>query len=435
MMDDMETMTANHDAERAILGSILIDNERFHEAAAELSPSHFHLDSHRRLFAAMYDLSAEGKAVDMITLLDHLGGRRELEAVGGAGYISSLTDGVPHMPSIAEYVGITRDKSKRRELLRALERGISYANDPTESTDKCLELIQDALLDIEADSNKTKAQHVNRFTTEVFDSLAKMRKSNGEIIGLSTGISRLDSDTTGVRPGELWVIGGRAGEGKSSLALQIAMANTENGTPTAIFSIEMSKDQILQRAWAAESGVEAWKIRDPRRMNPDEWARATRTALKIAEQPLYIDDSSSLTTTELAARARLLIKQHKVELIIVDYVQIIDGEGRDERQRVTRISKALRQLAKDENVGVIALSQLTRPRDGDTNRRPTKFDLKESGSLEADAHTVILIYRPTDNFNEFTGDDELIIGKQRNGPVKAIKASYDTKALFFRERE
>jgi replicative DNA helicase len=427
-------LPASRDSEIAVLGAILLDNQAYWQASAEIEPADFTLDSHRRIYCRMVELAEAGKPIDYVTLTDQLGQHKEIETVGGVAYVTSLTDGLPRVKNIEQYVNILKDKSRRRMLINACTAGSAAAADEGTPTRVSMEMVQDALLELEANSKKIQTRPLIEFSDETFIELEELRNSEAEVVGFSTGIPSMDEGTTGIRSGELWVVGGRPGDGKTSLALQIAGANAPYGARVGMFSIEMAKSEVLHRLWVKQSKIAAQKLRQPRFMSGEEWSKVRQAMSEVGTWPLYIDDSSALSISELAARSRLMIRRHGVGLILVDYLQIVDAPGKDERQRLTAISRALRMLAKEERVGIVALSQMARPSDKSMNRRPTKFDLKESGSLEADAHTVVLIFRPVDEFNQYNGEDELIIDKQRHGPRGIQPVFYNERLLRFEER-
>jgi len=254
------------------------------------------------------------------------------------------------------------------------------------------------------------------------------------LIGLPTGISELDQATTGVRPGELWVIGAMSGRGKTALGAQIALANGSKGNPVVFFSLEMTRDELGDRFLCNESTVSAARIRNPSFIDNDEWRELAECAGRLAEWPLFIDDSPSLTIQALLARARLCIRRFGCRLVIVDYLRLIKAPGRELREQVGNATDALRQLAKSEQVGVVALSQLARPRDRNINARPTMLGLKESGDIEAHAHVILLIHMPAKK-GEPSGDDQIIIGKNRHGPMGAIDVTSSKERLKFLPRE
>ena len=422
------------DAERALLGAILKNNECLAEIVALVTPSDFSVDAHRVIARRMWELWEAGKPIEEITLANAMTERSELQSVGGVAYLTSLTDGLVRRTSVKEYAEIIRDKARLRELLHACELGQSIVLANHDPVSECLSRVQDALLSIEAATHRQSAFHIAQVTGEVFAGVERLRQHRAELVGLTTGIEALDLATTGIRAGEFWVVGGRPGEGKSSIAIKALLDSARHNIPVALFSPEMGRDQVLTRMWSQYGEIPFGKLRNPARLTETEYQQLRQVMFEVGRLPIYIDDSGSLSIREIVARARLLVKRQNVRLIVVDYLQLVSAEGRDERQRISIISNSLRELAK-EGVPILALSQLTRPRDGNLNRHPTKFDLKESGALEADAHTVLLIFRRVDETTLLpTGEDEIIIAKQRNGPLSIEPARLDEQYLFFRER-
>jgi replicative DNA helicase len=239
--------------------------------------------------------------------------------------------------------------------------------------------------------------------------------------------------TTGIRPGETWALGGRTGDG-TSLALQIAAANCRRDVAVGYFSIEMSKNEMLQRLWSHEGKIPFGYIRSPRCIGTDMRSQVQRAMATVGSWPLFVAEDGSLSLQKLVAKARLLIRQEKLGLLVVDYVQQISAIAPNERERITKISGQIRALAKDTGVPILAVSQLNRPKDRNQNERPNKFSMKESGSLENDANTILLIYRPMDDFGRPTGDDEIVIAKQRHGPVGNEAVRFDSRTMTFFER-
>jgi replicative DNA helicase len=278
------------------------------------------------------------------------------------------------------------------------------------------------------------AERVLKFTDQVYTDWERIADTGEELIGLPAGVEALDLLTTGIRPGEEWLIAGRTGDGKSSLALQMAAANCRKGTPVGLFSVEMSKGDVLQRLWSHEGAIPFQNIRNPRHITPEMRDCIKKAMGEVGLWPLFVVDDGSLSLQRLLAKARLMIRQEKIQLLIVDYLQLILAPAKDERERLTKVSNSLRSLAKDTGVPVVAVSQLNRPKKGCENVRPTKFSLKESGSLENDAHVIVLIYRPVDDYGRPTGDDELIVAKQRHGPMSLERVCFVDSTLTFRER-
>lgn len=421
-------MPSDVQAERTILGAILMDPETYPEASVALVPDDFYHPAHRAIFAAMIDLGEAGGALDEIAVASALGDK--LKDVGGATYLSSLTDGAVRRSSLRHHLETVKDNARRRSLIHAMVRGANRAAEPGATAATCVADVEDSLLSIQAEIQKAPVKHVSECSDAAYQHLMELRDSKRELIGLSTGIDGLNTVTTGIRPGELWVLGGRPGWGKSSLAIQAIVANCSKQVPVALFTPEMTREQVLNRIWCQVSGIEYWRFRKPRNMDEHHISRLRDAMQMVDKWPLFIDDSSGPSPKELLARARLLAKREKIQLAIVDYLQLLRGVGRDLREQVSGISRSLASLAKD-TVPVLALSQMPRPRDRqELNRRPQIYDLKESGSLEQDASTVLLLYRPTDKETTlFSGEDEVIVGKQRNGETTIELVSFSRDSL------
>lgn len=441
-MSDTTSALFAPDAERAILGAIFASNEHMAEAISCLRPEDFSAERERILYAHCWNLWDSSQPIDEMTLAHAMTAPGELQKVGGVAYLAELAD-LPKRSSIKRYIDLILDCAKRRKLLSICELGESVARDPAEPD--CLGDLRDRLLQLDAAYEKPSIQHVRQFSDGALAELDAERKRERQLPGLTFTIKALDIATTGIRDGQLIILGGRSGEGKSAFATQIALKNAIDGVPVGIFSLELTREQNLQRMWAqyahfwlASNGlrilesVPFQKIRDPKPLTDSEWMDLTTLKRHVDELPIYIDATSSLSIRQLVARSQLMVRRHGVGLIVVDYLQIVDAPGDNERERLTKISNALRALAK-QGVPVLALSQLSRPKD--PNARPNKYSLKESGSLEADAHVVLLIYRPTDDEGGSQSEDgEILIAKQRSGPVGSEAVKFDSKMLVFTER-
>lgn len=432
-MDNI-TLPTSVDTEKSILGGVLLDDKAYDEAAAAgLEHADFSLDSHRRIYQHMGALAAASRPIDLITLIEELSAHKELEAVGGFGYVSSLVEGVPDRPSIKHYVRIVKEKSAQRKLIHACNATLGGIQDQMSFADG-MEYLTDQMLQIQTGSDEAPAKRLMEFSDQTYANWLAIANGDSELIGLSTGVSSLDLATTGIREHELWVYGGRTGDGKTNLALQTIAANCRREIPVGMFSIEMSKEALLHRLWAGEGQVDFNHIRFPRRLSDEVKMRIERAMVAVAKWPLHIVEESGIRLHKLIAKAKLMIRREHLRLLVFDYVQLVAAPGRDERERLTKVSQALQGLAKDTGVPIIALSQLSRPRDGNENNRPVKYSLKESGSLENDPDVIVLIYRPVDERKMKTNEDELIIEKQRNGLPSIEKVTF-RPWLRFHERE
>jgi replicative DNA helicase len=430
------------DAERAVLGAILVNNEHMAEATSCLRPEHFSTVRERIIYAHCRDLWDSSQPIDEMTLAHAMTTPGELQKVGGIAYLAELAD-LPKRSSITRYIDLILDRAKRRNVLSICELGENTARDLAEAD--YLGELRDRLLALDATYEKPIVQHVSQFSDDAFAELDAESKRERDLPGLTLTIHGLDVATTGIRDGQLVILGGRSGEGKSAFAMQIALKNAIDGVPVAIFSLELTREQILHRMWAqyahfwlASNGLRIFepvpfqRIRKPRSLEESEWTVLKKFKDAVDDLPIYVDATSTLSIRQLVARAQLMVRRHRVGLIVVDYLQVIDAPGENERERLTKISNALRALAK-EGVPVLALSQLSRPKD--PNARPNKYSLKESGSLEADAHLVLLIYRPTDDEGGCqSAEGDILIAKQRSGPVGSEPVRFDPAMLVFRER-
>lgn len=418
------------DAEKSVLGSILLNNETYPEAASLLTPEEFHLDSHRKLFSSMVEIFESGGSVDLITITNQLATRKEIEAVGGVTYISSLTDGLPLRPSIASYCKIVRDKYRRRQLILACETGIAAALENTESTPECLSIVEEKLLAIRGNEVNSKLHPIREVMPEVVEQLRDEAEGRAEL-GISYGLTSLDDWIGRMRPEELIVIGALPGRGKTALSAQIISANAPGGLPVLDFSLEMSRWQLGKRLIAANSRVPAARIRQPKTLK-ETWTEVLETAGKLSDWPVWFDDSATITLQELTARARLAVRQHGIKVVIVDYLRLVSARGKDLREKVGNVANGLRILAKQERITVVLLSQLSRPKE--INERPTMLDLKESGDIEAHANVVLLLYTPEEK-GQPTGEDEIVIGKCREGTRGPVPVFLDKRKLQFVPRE
>lgn len=426
---DYPVLPANREAERVILGSILLNNAAFYEAVAALSPGDFSVDSHRSIYAAMTRLSASGSAVDDITLCNELENLKQLESVGGATYVSGLTVGLPLRPSIEHYVRIVKGKAQLRRLVYTCAAAAKRALDAP-CADDALADLQQSLLDIQADSPQQSVRRAEHCVDDVLAAAKREREATRDVLGLPTDISTVDAITSGICPGELWYCGARPSRGKSSLAAQMALRNAREGRGVHFVSIEMRRDQLLRRMAFMEASVPA--VRDLRNLRPEEFEKYKAALRRIAGMPLWIDDASTITIEQLVARAVLGVKRNHIELVIADYVQRVEARSSDEVDRIRRVSQGLTQLAKDY-VPVVGLCQLARPSEHNVRRRPNMTELKGASWLEENAHTILLIHRDLDEQNQFTGVDEVIIEKARDGATGIEPVSFD-KTLRFRPR-
>jgi replicative DNA helicase len=419
-------------AERTILGAILLENTAFYEAAQDLRADEFYLDSHRRIYACISRLMNRGSSADTTTVPEEFRATNELEAVGGFAYILDLTDGIPRHFSISSYVRLVKEKATLREMQELGNTLTEITSEPGRTAEDVIDRTEARLLEIRAGRDKTLNKAIAEEMTPLISRMWEEKNRTSDLLGLPSGVAPLDLMTRGYQPGEITIIGAKSGVGKTSLLIQTAVANVSEGVPVLLFSLEMTRQQILRRILSAVSGVAFPRVRDPRWASEVDMQRITEAAGQIEKWPLHIVDAAGITIEKITASSRLAIRRHGVKLIGVDYVQIVNAAGRDERLRVATISRGLTRLAKDEQVPVVALSQLSRPDRTNANRRPTMSDLRESSQLENDAHCIVLAHREWDEeYGKLKSDGELIVAKQRSGETGAFQINYDKRTLTF----
>jgi replicative DNA helicase len=415
----------NLDAERSILGAVLLDNHVLDAALEQLRPEDFFLDQHRRIFERMVACREAGEVIDLVTLTEHLRRRGELEAVGGAAYLSQLVDGVPRVSNVEHYARIVKEKALLRSLIHTAHAIQQQAFEASEEADEILDRAESSIFQLAEARIRAGFVGVKELVRENFIRLEKIFTEGRRITGLATGYQQLDNLTSGLQPSELIVLAARPAMGKTSLALNIAEnVALRQGEPVAIFSLEMSKESLLLRLLASHARIDAHKFRTGH-LSRDDWRRMTESLTHLAEAPLWIDDTGATTVSEMGAKARRLKRDKGLALLIVDYLQLITARGRfgNRQEEVASISRGLKALAKELKVPLLVLSQLTRAPERD-ERRPQLADLRESGAIEQDADVVMFIHRPNlfkpDMPDEERAKAELIIAKQRNGPTDRI---------------
>ena len=428
----------NLEAERSILGAILLDNQALNAAIENLRPEDFFLDQHRRLFQRMADLGENQQAIDLVTLTDALHRRGELDASGGPAYLASLVDGMPRSSNIEHYVRIVKEKALLRNLIHATHAIQERAFEGEEDADAILDGAESSIFTLAEERVRAGLIASKELVRANFDRLERIFREGKSITGVSTGYGELDKLTSGLQPSELLILAARPSQGKTALALNVA----ENiairaGLPVAIFSLEMSKESLLQRLVASVAQVDAHKFRTGH-LGREDWRRMTEALSQIATAPLWVDDAGSTTVVELGAKSRRLKRDRGLSLLIVDYLQLISARGRfsNRNEEVSSITRGLKGLAKELQIPVLVLSQLTRAPERD-ERRPQLADLRESGAIEQDADVVMFIYRPNffklDALPEERDQAELLIAKQRNGPTDRVKFVFKSRQTRFEE--
>ncbi|HTV81858.1 MAG TPA: replicative DNA helicase [Acidobacteriaceae bacterium] len=438
-------LPASPDAERTILGAVLLDNAAWSEASSLIRPEDFALTAHQRVFARMGELIDRGRVVDIVTLSEELARRKEIESVGGVAWLASLTEGLPRRLSIEEYVRIVKDKSLLRQLINVCSTAISRAADQSEEALEVLNAAETSLLEVSEKGIARSFSSVHDIVAGSFGTIDNLyRQGQHQVTGLRTYLTKFDEMTSGLQKSELTIIAARPSMGKTALAINIAQyAAIRGGRTVAIFSLEMSKESLLRRMLASEAHVSARNIQTGFISGRDREA-LTNGLARLVEAPVHIDDTPGISLTEMRAKARRLRQTAgALDLVVVDYLQLMTasatGPGarryENRTQEVSAISRGLKALAKELEIPVIALSQLSRAseqRGGD--RKPVLSDLRESGSIEQDADVVAFIHR--EGYYDRENPDlehkaEIIIAKQRNGPTGSIDVSWVADYTLF----
>ncbi|MGH9733581.1 MAG: replicative DNA helicase [Candidatus Acidiferrales bacterium] len=430
----------NIEAERSILGAVILDNHTLNAALEKLRPEDFFLSQHRLIFSQMVHLAEKQEAIDTITLMEDLTRRNELEAAGGIAYLSQLTDGLPRLTNVEHYARIVKEKAVLRSLIYSASAIQEQALAAGDDADLILDRAESAIFQLAEDRVRAGLIGVKELVREGFERLEKIFSEGRRITGLATGYTDLDNQTAGLQPSELIVLAARPSMGKTALALNIAEnVALRQREPVAIFSLEMSKESLLLRMLASEARVDAHKFRTGH-MNRDDWGKITTGLGNLGEAPLWIDDSASSTVLEMGAKARRLKRDKGLSLMIVDYLQLVvpsnTGRNTNRQEQVASMSRAMKGLAKELKIPVLMLSQLTRAPERD-ERKPQLADLRESGAIEQDADVVLFINRPnfykTDLPEEERAKAELIIAKQRNGPTGTLNFVFLARHTRFEE--
>ncbi len=417
----------NLDAERSVLGAILIENKLIHLAQEILREEHFYRDGHRTLFRAMGVLNERHSAIDLITVKDELARCGELDRVGGAAYVSSLLDGVPRSANVEHYARIVRQKAVLRGLIGSASRILNRCYEAEETADTLLDEAQRDVMLLAEGSLRTGFSHVREVATPTLAYIDRLHERRELITGLATGYEKVDEMTSGLQRGDLVIIAGRPSMGKTALAVNIAQnAGVLSGRTVGIFSIEMSREQVFLRLLTGQSRVDAHRLRTGQ-LEPRDWESLKNSFGALVEAPIYIDDTPGITIFEMRAKARRLKMEHGLDLLVVDYLQLLRGRERIENrnQEISEMSRSLKMLAKELDVPVIAVSQLSRaPEQRGGDHRPQLADLRESGAIEQDADLVMLLFREEyykPDKLDARGIAEVHIAKQRNGPTGKVE--------------
>jgi replicative DNA helicase len=434
----------NIEAEQCVLGGVLLENEAISKVLETLVPDDFYREPHRKICHSMIDLFEKNEPIDLITLTNALKGKNLLDEVGGGVYLSSLADSITTAANIEYYAKIVKEKAILRGLINTATEIVTRGYEDGGDVEDLLDQAEKNIFQISESQIKPSFYEIKNLLKESFKSIEKLYESKEIVTGVPSGFEELDKLTSGFQPSDLVIVAGRPSMGKTAFSLNIAQyAAIEKKIPSALFSLEMSKEQLVLRMLCSEAKVDAHKLRGGF-LGETDWPKLTRAAGILSEAPIFIDDTPALSVLEMRAKARRLMAEHELGLVIVDYLQLMRGRGLSGRgrpssetreQEISEITRSLKALAKELNIPVIALSQLNRKVEERTDKRPHLADLRESGAMEQDADLIAFIYRDEiynradDNPNK--GIAEVIIGKQRNGPVGEIKLAFLDKYTTF----
>lgn len=428
----------NLDAERSVLGAILLDNNALNAAIEHLRPDDFFLDQHRRVFTQMIALGEVQQAIDLVTLTEELHRRGDLEASGGAPYLASLADGMPKVSNVEHYARIVKEKALLRGLIHTTHNIQQTAFEGEEGADAILDNAESSIFALAEDRVKAGLVPMKEVVKESFERLEKIFREGKSITGIPTGYGELDKLLSGLQPSELIILAARPSQGKTALALNLAEnIAIRGGEPVAFFSLEMSKESLLQRLVASVAQIDAHKFRTGH-LSKEDWRRMTDALGTISSSPLWVDDAGSISVLEIGAKARRLMRDKGLKMLVVDYLQLITARGRtnSRQEEVSSISRSLKGLAKELKIPVLVLSQLTRAPERE-ERGPQLSDLRESGAIEQDADVVMFIYRPNwgkmDLSPEERDQADVIIAKQRNGPTDKVRFVFKSRQTRFEE--
>lgn len=427
------TLPHNLEAEKSVLGAILINNQAFNQAAEVIDAQDFFRDAHRRIFEKMVGLTDRSEPVDFVTLTDELTRSGELEEVGGPAYVSGLTDGVPRSANVEYYARIVKEKSTLRRLIQASNEVLVRAYDAEEDADDLLDEAERTIFSIAEGRMRSGFVKLSELVDGGYAMLEQLQANRGLVTGVPSGFVELDEMTSGFQKSDLVIVAARPAMGKTSFVMNIALnAALEAGKSVGVFSLEMSKEQLFLRMLTSEARVDAHRFRGGF-LGEQDYERLNGAFARLHDAKVFIDDTASAGILEMRAKSRRLKLEHGLDMLIIDYLQLMQGRGRfdNRQQELASISRSLKILAKELQIPILALSQLSRATETRADHRPQLSDLRESGALEQDADVVMFIYREEvyaqneeEKRPEVEGMAEIIIGKQRNGPIGSVPLAF-----------
>ena len=428
----------NIEAEQSVLGAMLIKKEAITQAQELLRPDDFYREAPRIVFETMLELAGDNEAVDLVTLTEALRKKEMLEKVGGISFITALANYVPTAANIVYHAQIVKEKSELRHLIDAATEIASAAYEATDDVKDIMDDAEKKILAVAANQTGGAFEPIRNIVIDTVGRVETLYENQGGLTGISTGFRDLDRDTSGLQKSDLILVAARPSMGKTAFTLNIATYAAMHGHTVAFFSLEMSKEQLVQRMLCSEGGIDSQRLRTGQLEDAD-WDRLINTADRVSKASIYIDDTAGINVMDLRSKARRLKAEHGLDLIVIDYLQLMQGRARsssdNRQQEISEISRSLKALARELDVPVVALSQLSRSVESRTVKKPMLSDLRESGSLEQDADIVMFLYREDyyDQETERKNITEVIIAKHRNGPIGTIELFFQKEFTKFRD--
>ncbi len=423
----LRSLPYNLEAEQSVIGSMLIDKTAISRAVEVLTGDDFYRDSHKVIFNAIFDLYQKDTPIDMITLLEHLRSSEKLEASGGITYITEISNSIPSTANLSSYIKIVDDKSILRKLIRASTEIMENCYNKQDDVEAVMDLAEQKVFNIAERKNSSDFEPMSTVLERGFLEIERIFNNKGETTGISSGFPELDEKTAGFQKGDMILIAARPSMGKTTFALNLAeYAALRGGKSVAIFSLEMSKEQLSYKLLCSEANVDMSKLRHGS-LEDKDWENIAKASGPLAAAKIFIDDTAGTSVMDMRSKCRKLKMEHGIDMIVIDYLQLMSGSNPESRQQeVSEISRSIKALAKEMQCPVIALSQLSRAPEQRADHRPMLSDLRESGSIEQDADLVMFLYR--DEYYDPETEDknvaELIIAKQRNGPVGTVRLAW-----------
>lgn len=431
MSDAIQVNTPPHsvEAEQAVLGAIILDSDRLITASERVDPDDFYRVSHQRIFEAMLKINDRGELVDLVTLSSELQAQGILDEIGGLNYLAEVAESVPAIGNIGYYLNVVDQKAALRRLIRTATNIVSDGYERQDEVDSVLSDAERNILKVSQRKGQSSFHPIGSVLSDAYSTIEKLHQSSGEITGIATGFTDLDKMTAGFQRNDLIIVAARPSVGKTAFALNISQnVAVRTGENVAIFSLEMGAEQLVMRMLCAEGNIDAQRLRTGR-LEAEDWGRLSLAMSSLSQAGIYIDDTPGLRVNEIRAKCRRLKQEHGLGMIMIDYLQLIVGNGKpgeNRQQEVSEISRTLKAIARELQVPVIALSQLSRGVESRQDKRPMMSDIRESGAIEQDADIVAFLYRDDyyDKESEDANTIEIIIAKQRNGPTGTVKLSF-----------